>query len=927
MSLCVTLPCESIWAEIGIANNKTVLVCSFYRPPTKTAAEFEMDMNELENQVQSALSRYSGLAVFTGDLNCNMNDRNARSDKLLQLLSRYNLHQCIKQGSVTYRPASSLLDVMITNRPDRVLRSSTLRCSFSPHNFIRALFRIKREKPRHLTVTCRSASRVNWDALKLDLALTDWDEVTTADTVEVKSRLFTELFMTAVNVHAPVRRVTIRNRTAPPLTAPTLQLLARRRAAERDGMEITYKLLNRQCRAAMRRDCRENIAQRLREEGRSATWKVTRSLLSGKHSVERPVPLVSVDVLNSYFATIGSRTSAAVTSTRAVPLLLPRVLTRSFELTPVSFDELRKTVMTLRNTGTCGIDGIPTVFVKRTFTVMGRVILHVVNNSLLTGHVPDSWKTALVYPIHKGGAINDPSQFRPISVVPLLAKITERIVQTQLYSYFSVHDLFSPTQHAYRRNHSTETALLTVSDYILSAMNRGEVVLLTMIDLSKCFDTIDHETLLHVLELYGVDKKWFRSYLSGHTQRVQIRTGDGKTLVSTPASNPIGIYQGTALGPLLYSIFSNDMYLHLSDAVKIVQYADDTQLMVSGRKSELPSLIRTLEASLETVGHWFASRKMKVNARKTQLIVFGTSQMLRGVPPVQIRFGGEIIAETSKVRNLGVEMDRHMTFRPHMDLIAGRCTGILLGLAAARRWLPQDVVTMLVECFVLSQLRYCVSVFGNASCETRDRIQRLINFGARVVTGRGKRDHVSDAVRSLNWLSAAALYQYSAVTRFRAVLRTGEPLSLLSNIVSSSDIHNHNTRGSNQFRQPPVRTQIGKRTFAFSAPGLYNSLPQSVRETGGGFKAALKEHLLNLALNWLWPASHDWWLDAITDCTFVCTQYSDENGECLCCDCGMSAVSSVFTTFYLYGDAVHEKPRFVDALRNTIWIWIGRSSK
>ena len=111
-----------------------------------------------------------------------------------------------------------------------------------------------------------------------------------------------------------------------------------------------------------------------------------------------------------------------------------------------------------------------------------------------------------------------------------------------------------------------------------------------------------------------------------------------------------------------------------------------------------------------------------------------------------------------------------------------------------------------------------------------------------------KRDHVSDAVRSLNWLSAAALYQYSAVTRFRAVLRTGEPLSLSSNIVSSSDIHNHNTRGSNQFRQPPVQIQIGKRTFAFSAPGLYNSLPQSVRETGGGFKAALKEHLLNLAL-------------------------------------------------------------------------------
>ena len=265
---------ESIWTEIGIANNKTVLVCSFYRPPSKTAAEFDSDMNELENQVQSALSRYNGLAVFTGDLNCNLNDRNARSDMLLQLLSRYNLHQCIKRGSVTYRPASSLLDVMITNRQDRLVRTSTLRCNFSPHNFIRALFRIKKEKPKQLYVTCRATSKVNWDALKLSLVLTDWNQVTAATTVEVKASQFAELFMTAVNAHAPLKRITIRNQTAPPLTAPTLQLLARRREAERSGEETIYKLLNRQCRAAIRRDCRQNVTQRLprradRQRGKS----------------------------------------------------------------------------------------------------------------------------------------------------------------------------------------------------------------------------------------------------------------------------------------------------------------------------------------------------------------------------------------------------------------------------------------------------------------------------------------------------------------------------------------------------------------------------------------------------------------------------------------------------------------------------------
>ena len=180
-----------------------------------------------------------------------------------------------------------------------------------------------------------------------------------------------------------------------------------------------------------------------------------------------------------------------------------------------------------------------------------------------------------------------------------------------------------------------------------------------------------------------------------------------------------------------------------------------------------------------------------------------------------------------------------------MDFLTGRCTGILLGLSAARHWLPRDLVTTLVESLVLSQLRYCVSVFGNASCETRDRIQKLINFGARVITGRSKREHISDAIPPLNWLNAAALYQCSVVTRFRAVLRSGEPESLSSTIITNSDIHSHNTRNAEQFRQPRMRTELGKRTFVFSAPGLYNALPQSVRESGGKFKVALKDHLFN----------------------------------------------------------------------------------
>ena len=203
-----------------------------------------------------------------------------------------------------------------------------------------------------------------------------------------------------------------------------------------------------------------------------------------------------------------------------------------------------------------------------------------------------------------------------------------------------------------------------------------------------------------------------------------------------------------------------------------------------------------------------------------------------------------MIKETNKVRNLGLIMDRHLTFRPHVEQVVGICTGILLGLSAARHWLPQEVLIVLVDSLVLSRIRYCISVFGNASRETQNKIQKLINFSARVVTGRKRREHISDAVRSLGWLRSPSLYQYGILTRFKTVITTGEPSSLADSIAVQE--HTYNTRQTNHYRPVSVRSEVGKRMFGFSAPSLYNSLPQDVRGTAVGcFKKALKEHLLN----------------------------------------------------------------------------------
>ena len=168
---------ESVWTELRAGNHRSMLFCSLYRPPSKLASELDSDLDELENQVQSALSRYSAQVVFCGDLNCNINVAGGGGSRLLQLMSRYGLQQCVKPGSVTYRPSSSLLDVIFTNCSGRVVRSGTLLCHFSPHNFVRCQLRVKKDKRTPVTITSRSLSKVNWDALRLDLVLADWDRI------------------------------------------------------------------------------------------------------------------------------------------------------------------------------------------------------------------------------------------------------------------------------------------------------------------------------------------------------------------------------------------------------------------------------------------------------------------------------------------------------------------------------------------------------------------------------------------------------------------------------------------------------------------------------------------------------------------------------------------------------------------------------
>ena len=641
------------------------MLYSVYRSPKNTGEALDADFDTLEAQYQHVLLHYPGCAVaIMGDMNCDMaaaNTHPARR-KLTEFLTTYSMSQLVTDPTYT---SGSLLDVCIVNR-DIVTRVSTRHCDFSPHRFIRAVCHVPRPRRTPTVVQARLLRSIDTVSYHRDLLSCDFGAVFGSASVDDMWNALAAIVRGVTDRHAPLRNLRLRNPEAPPISDRTRALIIQRAAALRVNGHGSqeYRDVNRAVRSAIRADTRRDIADRIQTQGANTVWRNMRHIISGKTSNRSVSPAISAESLNEYFVSVGPRVSAEVAElgdAPDVPTRLPRVGACSFTLQPISLTELYHIVFTMRNSAACGEDGLCIRVFKLAFHPISPALLHIVNMSLTTSDIPDAWKHALVHPIFKSGDFDSPSNYRPISILPVISKIVEKAVQRQLQHYLSSNHLLAPNQHGFRPRHSTETALLNISDRALSAMDKTQISLLCLIDLSKCFDVISHSKLITKLQLNCIDTTWFKNYLSGHTQSVSL----WKSQVSAPRPITQGVFQGSSLGPLLFTIFSNDLSLHAAEAF-VVQYADDTQVLVSGPKSSMSSLIASMEASLSSLDNNFRSNGLKINETKFELLPLGTRQNLRNLPAFSVKFRDVTLTPCTEARNLGVTFDRYLSWDCHV---------------------------------------------------------------------------------------------------------------------------------------------------------------------------------------------------------------------------------------------------------------------
>jgi hypothetical protein len=330
-------------------------------------------------------------------------------------------------------------------------------------------------------------------------------------------------------------------------------------------------------------------------------------------------------------------------------------------------------------TKSCVLDPVPTWYLKQNIHVFVPIITQIINESLHTGMFPHCLKHSIVTPIIKKASLNpnDLKNYRPVSNLAFLSKLIEKQAVKSLNNYMEINHIGEQLQSAYKKAHSTETALMKVKDDIMKCISNRKGVFLVLLDLSSAFDTVSHTIFINRLQtelgIQGNVLKWFQSYLSDRTSRVCI---DGS--FSDPLELQFGLPQGSIIGPSGFSLYVLPVgHIIRSFGLSYHMYADDVQVYICFDPKDQVSIstaLNTLSRCIDALKEWMKKNMLKRNDNKTEFFVATSSHLKRNMLPVTLRVGDKTICPSDTVRNLGVVFDTHMSMSSHVSSLCSSLT-------------------------------------------------------------------------------------------------------------------------------------------------------------------------------------------------------------------------------------------------------------
>ena len=543
------------------------------------------------------------------------------------------------------------------------------------------------------------------------------------------------------------------------------------------------------------------------------------------------------DSFNNFFISVGENLQQKIPKNSLDPLgyIEPETEHVFDNMSYTNPTELREIVKNMKNVG-AGIDGINASLFKRTFPAIINEIVHLINICLQCGVFPDALKIAIVKPIYKAGDQSSFNNYRPISILPYISKILEKIIHLRIMTYVLDANILHAKQFGFQKNKSTYMPLLLLQEKITKSMENGNLVCGIYLDLKKAFDTVDHSLLIGKLERYGfvgTSLNLIKSYLTNRRQCV-----DYNGIKSNLKPVLIGVPQGSILGPLLFLLYIND-FPNASKNTTFLQYADDTAIFFESDTANKLQLL--IESESLHICNWLMANKLTLNTQKTVFQVYKSSDKAL---KLSIKLNNVEILETATVKYLGVYIDSGLKWSAHIShtaLIISRNIGII---SRVKYFLNKQSLLLLYNSLILPYINYCCLVWGFTYQTYVNKIEILQKRIVRIIDNQHRLAHSNPIFKTLNILKTRDLARQQLISVMHRKI-TGNLPKEIGDLFILSDVQNI-TRSVRHFEEKFTRKLYCTRTASWQGPRLWNAkiAPHfSLTEVRNASKTNIKKHV------------------------------------------------------------------------------------